>query len=126
MQRAMRLGLELPEAPAFRPTAAEFADPIAYIRSIRAAAEEFGICRIIPPAEWKPPFAIDPATFRFNTRAQRIDRLQEATGAPLNANDQRLNQFVLTRHVALCLPVLSRRLRRWRLLHVRAVRAICQ
>ena len=82
MQRAMRLGLELPEAPVFHPTMAEFADPIAYIRSIRSVAEQFGICRIIPPAEWKPPFAIDPATFRFNTRAQRIDRLQEATGAP--------------------------------------------
>ena len=76
----MRLGLALPEAPVFRPSAAEFADPIAYIKSIRALCESAGICRVVPPADWRPPFSIDPATFEFSTRAQRIDRLQEATG----------------------------------------------
>lgn len=40
-----------PDAPIFRPTEEEFArGPIAYVASIRAAAEPFGICRIVPPA----------------------------------------------------------------------------
>lgn len=38
-----------PEAPVFRPTLAEFADPLAYIQQIRPQAEGAGICRIIPP-----------------------------------------------------------------------------
>ena len=39
-----------PEAPVFRPTEEEFArGPIAYVASIRSAAEPFGICRIVPP-----------------------------------------------------------------------------
>jgi hypothetical protein len=40
---------EVPQAPVFRPTLEEFRDPIAYIGSIRDRAQNFGICKIIPP-----------------------------------------------------------------------------
>jgi histone demethylase JARID1 len=47
-------GLE--EAPSFYPTAKQFSDPMAYISSISSEAEKYGICKIIPPDEWKMPF----------------------------------------------------------------------
>ena len=39
----------VPEAPVFRPTAQEFADPLSYISSIQATAAAAGIAKIIPP-----------------------------------------------------------------------------
>lgn len=49
----------LPEAPTYRPTEAEFRDPMEYIRSIYDQASKYGICKIIPPDSWNPDFAID-------------------------------------------------------------------
>ncbi|XP_023637886.1 lysine-specific demethylase REF6 [Capsella rubella] len=39
----------LPVAPEFRPTLAEFQDPIAYIFKIEEEASKYGICKILPP-----------------------------------------------------------------------------
>jgi hypothetical protein len=39
----------LPVAPEFRPTLAEFQDPIAYILKIEEEASRYGICKILPP-----------------------------------------------------------------------------
>lgn len=47
------------EAPTYRPTEAEFRDPMEYIRSIAPNASKFGLCKIIPPESWNPDFAID-------------------------------------------------------------------
>ena len=47
------------DAPTFRPTEAEFRDPMTYIRSIFEKASKFGICKIVPPESWNPDFAID-------------------------------------------------------------------
>lgn len=49
----------LPEAPTYYPTIQEFADPLAYIQSIRPEAEQVGICKIVPPEGWNPPFSLD-------------------------------------------------------------------
>ncbi|KAA6416700.1 MAG: lysine-specific demethylase 5C-like, partial [Trebouxia sp. A1-2] len=65
-----------PEAPVFRPTFEEFEHPLRYIASIRPTAEAYGICKVIPPAGWKPPYVIDRATFRFKTRIQSVHELQ--------------------------------------------------
>ena len=49
----------IPEAPTFRPTEEEFKDPVAYIQKIAVEGKKYGICRVIPPENWQPPFAID-------------------------------------------------------------------
>lgn len=50
-------GLE--DCPAFYPTMDEFKDPMAYVRSISTIAQNYGICKIVPPAGWKMPFVTD-------------------------------------------------------------------
>lgn len=49
----------LQEAPTFRPTEEEFKDPLEYIQKIAPEGQKYGICRIIPPDNWNPPFAVD-------------------------------------------------------------------
>ena len=62
----------IPEAPVFRPTAAQFRDPLRYVASIRREAEPFGICKIVPPRGWKVECAVDwNSTKKFATKRQR-------------------------------------------------------
>lgn len=49
----------LQDAPTYYPTEKEFLEPLKYIESIRAEAEQAGICKIVPPKGWKPPFSLD-------------------------------------------------------------------
>ncbi|KAK5222792.1 hypothetical protein LTR72_005629 [Exophiala xenobiotica] len=76
------------EAPTYRPTEAEFRDPMAYIRSIAPNASKFGICKIIPPESWNPDFAIDTERFHFRTRRQEINLVEGGNRTNLNYLDQ--------------------------------------
>ncbi|CAJ1975005.1 unnamed protein product [Sphenostylis stenocarpa] len=70
----------MPVAPEYRPSAAEFQDPIGYIFKIEKEASKYGICKIIPP--FPPPpkktaianlnrsLAVSGST--FTTRQQQI------------------------------------------------------
>ncbi|KAF6150915.1 hypothetical protein GIB67_026836 [Kingdonia uniflora] len=70
----------LEEAPVFYPTDEEFVDTLKYIASIRAKAEKYGICRIVPPSSWNPPCPLKESSVwensKFSTRIQHIDKLQ--------------------------------------------------
>ena len=68
---------QVPDAPVFRPTLEEFADPLRYIESIFPQAEAAGICKVIPPEGWDMPMGCDPRSLRFRTKLQAIDKLQE-------------------------------------------------
>lgn len=81
---------------------------MAYIEMIGKEAQEFGICKIVPPVGWRPPFAIDtevrrlsPAgcvsslltlvteqTFRFKTRLQELNSMEASARASLNFLEQ--------------------------------------
>ncbi|XP_048228942.1 lysine-specific demethylase JMJ18 [Ricinus communis] len=68
------------EAPVFYPTVEEFEDTLGYISNIRAKAEPFGICRIVPPLSWRPPCRLKEKDIwenaKFSTRIQQVDLLQ--------------------------------------------------
>ncbi|KAJ2780313.1 hypothetical protein GGI15_003585 [Coemansia interrupta] len=78
----------LPAAPTYYPTAEEFADPLEYIQKIRPQAEQAGICKIVPPEGWNPPFSLDTKNFRFKTRIQQLNSLEGKTRSNLNYQDQ--------------------------------------
>lgn len=62
----------LQEAPTFRPSEEEFADPMAYLKKISAEGRKYGICKIIPPDNWNPTFAIDTEVSGRNRCQSRI------------------------------------------------------
>ncbi|KAJ2710567.1 hypothetical protein H4R19_003685, partial [Coemansia spiralis] len=82
----------LAPAPTFYPSAAEFQDPLAYIQKIRPLAESAGLCKIVPPEGWSPPFSLDTKRFRFKTRIQKLNSLEGKTRTNLNYLDQ-LHRF---------------------------------
>lgn len=97
-----------PEAPVFRPTREEFADPLQYIHKIKPLVEGVGICKIIPPAEWQPSFAIDVHNFRFTPRVQRLHELDATTRVKLNFLD-RLAKYWELQGTPLRVPTIDRR-----------------
>ncbi|XP_047341100.1 lysine-specific demethylase 5B [Impatiens glandulifera] len=74
-------GFNIPSGPVYHPTEDEFKNPIEFIQKIRAEAEPYGICKIVPPESWKPPFALDLNSFTFPTKTQALHQLQ-ARSAP--------------------------------------------
>ncbi|CAH2064858.1 unnamed protein product [Thlaspi arvense] len=70
----------LPVAPEFRPTLAEFQDPIAYIFKIEEEASRYGICKILPPV---PPSSKKTAINNLNRSlaARAAARARDGGGA---------------------------------------------
>jgi [histone H3]-trimethyl-L-lysine4 demethylase len=99
-------GLE--NCPVFFPTADQFKDPTAYVRSISDVARSYGICKIVPPEGWKMPFVTNtevkcrkflywfpsqlmlssPQSFRFKTRLQRLNSIEASSRAKINFLEQ--------------------------------------
>ena len=77
-----RVQVDVPFAPTFRPTVEEFKDPMAYITSITSQAEQFGICKIVPPSGWAPKINVDleEDTKYFKTKLQEVHTLQQGNG----------------------------------------------
>ncbi|GJJ76629.1 [histone H3]-trimethyl-L-lysine4 demethylase [Entomortierella parvispora] len=99
----------LPDAPCFYPTAEEFNDPLKYIETIRPEAELAGICKIIPPEGWKPPFALDTETFHFKTRIQKLNTMEGQTRTNLNYLEQLYKFHHQQGHPVFKIPRLDKR-----------------
>ncbi|XP_026271683.1 lysine-specific demethylase lid isoform X1 [Frankliniella occidentalis] len=97
-----------PEAPVFEPTPEEFEDPLAYIAKIRPIAEKAGICKIRPPNDWQPPFAVDVDKFKFTPRIQRLNELEAKTRVKLNFFDQ-IAKFWELQGSTLKIPMIDRK-----------------
>uniref|UniRef100_A0A1B0FBV2 ARID domain-containing protein n=1 Tax=Glossina morsitans morsitans TaxID=37546 RepID=A0A1B0FBV2_GLOMM len=70
---------QMVEAPIFRPTDKEFSDPIEFIERITPIAARFGICKIIPPASFKPECRISDE-MRFTAYNQYVHKMLHRWG----------------------------------------------
>jgi histone demethylase JARID1 len=60
---------DIPHCPVYQLTEEEFQDPLAFIARIRPEAEQFGLCKLVPPPSWKPELVLD-----FKVRFSRLNR----------------------------------------------------
>lgn len=67
------------EIPILRPSPKEFHDPLIYIESVRAQVEKYGMCRVIPPPDWRPECKLNEE-MRFVTQIQHIHKLSRRWG----------------------------------------------
>ncbi|GFS79152.1 hypothetical protein NPIL_443911 [Nephila pilipes] len=61
-------------APVFYPEAHEFNDPLEYISKIRPDAEQYGICKIVPPSSFKPECKVND-DMRFTAHNQYLHKM---------------------------------------------------
>ncbi|XP_042213388.1 platelet binding protein GspB-like [Homarus americanus] len=69
----------LTRAPTFFPSEEEFTDPLDYIEKIRPEAEQFGLCRIVPPNNFKPECRVND-DMRFTGNNQYIHKMMRRWG----------------------------------------------
>ncbi|XP_051926977.1 protein Jumonji [Hippocampus zosterae] len=69
----------LGEVPVFLPDSREFQDPMAYLDGVRLQAEAAGVCRVVPPPDWRPECKLSEE-MRFVTTVQRVHMLGRRWG----------------------------------------------
>uniref|UniRef100_A0A3Q3AF52 Protein Jumonji n=1 Tax=Kryptolebias marmoratus TaxID=37003 RepID=A0A3Q3AF52_KRYMA len=69
----------LDEVPVFRPGPREFQDPLVYLDAVREQAEVAGMCRVVPPQDWRPECKLNEE-MRFVTQVQRVHMLGRRWG----------------------------------------------
>lgn len=69
----------LGEVPVFRPVPREFQDPLVYLDAVREQAEGAGMCRVVPPPDWRPECKLNEE-MRFVTQVQRVHMLGRRWG----------------------------------------------
>lgn len=75
-----RAGLaSLPDVPVLRPSAREFQDPLVYLDTVRDLGEAGGLCRVVPPPDWRPECKLNEE-MRFVTQVQHVHKLGRRWG----------------------------------------------
>lgn len=67
------------DVPVLRPSHKEFHDPLAYMEAVRTQAEGFGMCRVVPPTDWRPECKLNDE-MRFVTQIQHVHKLGRRWG----------------------------------------------
>ncbi|KAL1517357.1 hypothetical protein ABEB36_001128 [Hypothenemus hampei] len=92
----------LVEAPVFHPTEQEFQNPLDYIESIRTKAEQFGICKIVPPTGFKPECKVSD-DMRFTAYNQYVHKMLHRWG-PNFKEFLALRKYLATQSISLKSP----------------------
>ncbi|KAF7271791.1 hypothetical protein GWI33_015375 [Rhynchophorus ferrugineus] len=87
------------EAPVFHPTEQEFQDPLEYIERIRHKAEQFGICKIVPPSNFKPECKVSD-DMRFTAYNQYVHKMLHRWG-PNFKEFMAIRKYLATQNIAL-------------------------
>lgn len=93
---------KLVEAPVFHPTDQEFQDPLEYIERIRHKAEQFGICRIVPPSTFKPECKVLD-DMRFTAYNQYVHKMLYRWG-PNFKELMAIKKYLETQNISLTHP----------------------
>ncbi|XP_072396409.1 uncharacterized protein Jarid2 isoform X3 [Diabrotica undecimpunctata] len=93
---------KLVEAPVFHPTDQEFQDPLEYIERIRHKAEQFGICKIVPPSNFKPECKVTD-DMRFTAYNQYVNKMLYRWG-PNYKEFVAIKKYLETQSIALNHP----------------------
>ncbi|SCV02094.1 LAMI_0G15830g1_1 [Lachancea mirantina] len=69
--------VELEHIPALFPTSEEFRDPIRFLSEpvAQRLGKRYGMVKLVPPADFKPPLSINEDIFRFKARLQNLSEL---------------------------------------------------
>lgn len=90
------------EAPIFRPTDKEFADPMDFIDRITPVAARFGICRIIPPSSFKPECKVSD-DMRFTAYNLYVHKMLHRWG-PSAKEFSAIRKYLATQSITLTHP----------------------
>lgn len=93
---------QIVEAPTFHPNDKEFQDPIEYIEKIRQTAEQFGICRIVPPSNFKPECKVSD-DMRFTAYNQYVHKMLHRWG-PNFKELMAIQKYLETQNITLTHP----------------------
>ncbi|KAL7293385.1 hypothetical protein TKK_0013151 [Trichogramma kaykai] len=91
--------VKLVEAPIFRPSEKDFQDPLEYIDRIRPIAEKFGICKVVPPANFKPECKVSD-DMRFTAYNHYIHRMLNRWG-PNVREMMAIKKYLATQSISL-------------------------
>ncbi|KAG8039876.1 hypothetical protein G9C98_000605 [Cotesia typhae] len=92
----------LVDAPTFYPSEKDFQDPLEYIDKIRPIAEKYGICRVVPPSNFKPECKVSD-DMRFTAYNQYIHRMLHRWG-PNVKEMMAIKKYLATQSITLNQP----------------------
>ncbi|SCU85614.1 LAFA_0D16710g1_1 [Lachancea sp. 'fantastica'] len=86
--------VELEHIPVLRLTSSEMEDPIGFLSqpNVRRLGHIYGMVKLVPPQEFKPPLSIDETRFKFRARIQHLNELDISNRGRLFLMKQ-LNNF---------------------------------